>query len=262
MIRQALLTTRCWAAAGLLTGLAGGLATGSGWGADGGATALPPQAFLIRARQPFAQNAWGRFSGTVQHRGPLGKAKMPISVGMLFGTDFLRAQFLLDGFAVYSIRHSYAEGSSSQVDLRVPSREPEIGLTALGIAPEDVTFSFLHWDFVKELDRDKIRGQPCRVMQLRHPDTEDWADVWFSAEHFFPLKVEVHPPGEGEVARTLEFTDFKRHGDMWYIKSLTLEGPNWKTQVKFGEGEIELTEEKPPPVGLFPRPAAGNAEGE
>jgi len=214
---------------------------------------LPADLFLAQVRQPFARNAWGRFSGSVQHRGPKGRAKMPIRLGLLFGTDFMRAHCLLDERALYTVRQSYA-AQAGEVQVSLPEQEPKVGLADLGIAPHDITFSFLYWAFEEELAGDKIRGRPCRVMRLRHPTTGERVDAWFSAEYYFPLRVVSYEPNAEEPARTLEFTDFQKHENMWYIKSITLRGDDWKTQVKFSDGELALTEEQPPPTDLFPRP--------
>jgi len=212
---------------------------------------LPPEVFLESARQPFVQDAWGRFAGTVQYRGPAGRVKMPIYLAVMFQPDFMRAQVVLDRTAHYGIMQVYYSRGLPNITVQMPEQAPAVDLKTLGIEPKDITFSFLYWRFERELAMDEVRGQDCRVMELRHPDTGERVTAWFSADYFFPLQVVSHEADAGMPARTLEFTDFKKHGDIWYVTKLRLQGPDWKTQVKFGEGEIHLSADDPPPPDLF-----------
>jgi hypothetical protein len=213
---------------------------------------LTPEVFLKYARQPFVQNAWGRFSGTIQFRGENGKHKLPVYFSLLFRADFMRVQVILDETDVYNVMQVYYREGTPSITIEKPEAERAPSLADLGIKPEDITFSFLYWDLVKEVDGEEVRGHDCRVMNLVNPRTGDTATVWFSAEYLFPLKVICRDKGAAETeARTLEFTDFERHGDIWYVKNLRLEGNNWKTRVKFTDGEIFPTEDKLPPPNLF-----------
>jgi hypothetical protein len=212
---------------------------------------LSAESFLAYARQPFVQNAWGRFSGTVQHQGPAGRVKLPIYLAVMFQQDFMRAQIILDRTAYYGIMQVYYSAGLPNVTVDLPDKEPAVSLKELGIEPKDITFSFLYWKFERELAMEEVRGQDCRVMQLRHPDTGDHVTAWFSADYFFPLQVVSYESGEDTASRTLEFTDFKKHNDVWYVTKMRLQGPGWKTQVKFGDGEMHMSEESPPPPDLF-----------
>lgn len=212
---------------------------------------LDAKTFLAYARRPFTQEAWGRFEGTIQYNGPEGRAKLPIRMGLMFRPDFMRAQFMLNEQDFYNITQVYYHDAPPHVTLQRPDPEPSPSLATLGLRPGDVTFSFLYWTIVEEREIETVRGRKCRVLLLRHPKDGQQVLAWFSLEFFFPLRIANLEPGKAEPSRSVEFTDFKKHGDLWYVKTIRLTGKDWKTLVKFKDGELKLTEEEAPPPDLF-----------
>lgn len=227
----------------------------------GGPAALPPGEFLRRAQQPLLQDAWAHMSGKLQHRGNEGKEKLPIRASMLFGRDSLRTEIVLDGAKVYGVAQVYSADEVPTVTLTLPEDDGGATLQSLGIDPEDITFSFLYWDLERELPPDSVRGQPCRILELTHPGKKQTARVWLSAHHLFPLKVWWFRDHEETAWRTLEFKDFKRKDDLWFVKEILLTGEKWKTKVTFGEVEGASVTEQAPPADLFTSPAADGASG-
>jgi hypothetical protein len=221
---------------------------------------LPADVFLRVARRPFRNNAWGRFAGIIQHRSDTLKTKMQIHMSMLFQEDLMRGQLVLDRHKLYGITQVYYAKGVPGTTLDIPENEEKPTLDDLGVRAEDLAFSFLYWTPVAELEMDKVRGRECRVFKFKHPQTGERVTAWFSVDYLFPLKAAWFEPseeGNGEVVkRTLEFTDFERDGDLWYIKAFRLQGEGWKTRVKFVDGELHLCEDEPPPPNLFlPRAA-------
>ena len=213
---------------------------------------IPADRFLELARRPFTQNAWGQFRGRVQHRGPEGRYSMDLRLSLLLRRDFLRAQIVLDSKTVYNIMQVYYKDGLPNVTISEPRPEPEHGLQDLGIEPSDITFSFLYWQLEREHEAQEVRGHRCRVLELKHPETGDRVRAWFSAEHAFPLRVRTVDGGTSSVPRVIEFTEFKKEGELWYVKNLRLsKGTTWKTQVTFSRADMALAEEKPPPPSLF-----------
>ena len=45
------------------------------------------------------------------------------------------------------------QGLLGKVDLTLPTEERGVKLSDLGIRTEDVTFAFIYWDFIRELER-------------------------------------------------------------------------------------------------------------
>ena len=210
----------------------------------------PPADFLAAARQPFLNPAWGRFRGIVQHKSKAGALKADLTLAVLMSRDVLRAQFVLNGVDVYDVIQAYAESGMSNVRVTPPEKIKTTPIDELGVAVEDITFSFLYWDFIEELKSQRIRGQTCRVFKLRNPQTLTTAVVAFSEKYIGPLRVEFFNV-EGKQLRKLEFTDFKREGDLYYVQSAQLRGDGWKTQVKFKSAELAESAKTPPPADLF-----------
>lgn len=215
---------------------------------------LPPQEFLAYARRPFVNNAWGRFHGRVQHKREGTVIKRPVYLGVLFKQDFMRAQVVLDRKHIYNVMQVYFAAAAPLVTVAEPDTEPEVSLADLGIKPDDITFSFLYWTFVEEQESTSHRGQQCRVMKLRNDKTSQYVICEFSANYFFPLKVAYYSDDSDTPSRTIEFTDFEKHGDIYYVKEMRLHGNGWKTRVQFRDGDIFKTDEKQAPPNLFYAP--------
>ena len=198
-------------------------------------------------------------SGKLQHRGKERREKLPIRASMLFGGDSLRAEIVLDEAKVYGVAQVYTADEVPKVTLSLPDDASGVTLGDMGIDPEDITFSFLYWDFERELPPDSVRGQPCRILELSHPDKEQTARVWISAHHLFPLKVWWFKDREETAWRTLEFKDFKRRDDLWFVKEILLTGKGWKTKVTFRDVEAASTTQQAPPADLFTASAGGRA---
>lgn len=217
--------------------------------------ALSTADFLAEVRRPFQQSAWGRFAGTINWAGPSAKKRLKVRVAVAFAPTVGLSQIVLDETNDYRIRQTYTASGLGKVDLTMPEQERGVKLFDLGIRAEDVTFAFIYWDFIRELTRESVSHQACRVMDLRHPDSGEFARVWFSVDALFPLQVWWYRPGEGEPWRKLEMKGFKKHDKgLWFVKTLQLRGDDWKTQIRFDDAELSLVDEKPVPPDLF-RPA-------
>jgi hypothetical protein len=213
---------------------------------------LTAEEFLRHAQRPLLQDAWARFTGTIQHqRSDQKRRKVLIRLAARFAPDSLRADVVLDGKDVYRISQQYTEGKLPEVRLDLPPVEGEIGLRDLGIEAEDITFSFLHWDLVRELEPDSIRGQPCRVLDLTHPRKGETVRVHISRDYGFPLKAAWYHPNLDTPWRRLEFKDFKRTGEIWFVQEILLQGDDWKTRVTFDQVEGAPVSTTPPPAELF-----------
>lgn len=199
------------------------------------AAGLPVEDFLLRARRPLLQDAWTRCSGTIQQqRDGQVHPKVLIRLDIRFAATGLSAQVVLDGRQTYGIEQRYAESAVPDVRVTLPAEDGEPSLHELGIETEDITFSFLYWNFSRELESASVRGQPCRVIELLHPGKAEAVRVHFSRDYFFPLRVDWYHVGAEQAWRQLEFKDFKRRDEMWFVQELILNGPGWKTKSRSG----------------------------
>lgn len=212
---------------------------------------LPGRQFLDLARRPFRNDAWGRFAGRIEHRSDAFDARMDVHLSVLFQRDLMRGQLVLDRRKLYGITQVYYAEGLPGTTLDLPENDEAPTLGDFGVRPEDLAFSFLYWAPLRELEMDDVRGRDCRVFRLRNPNTGEEVQAWFSVEYLFPLKADWYDADAESPTRTLEFTDFERDGDLWYVKSFRLEGEGWKTRVKFVDGELHLVEKESPPPDLF-----------
>lgn len=218
---------------------------------------LSAEEFLQYARRPFVDNAWGYFKGDVQYKSEDKYITESVELSILFKPDYIRCQIVIDEDKanIYDIHQVTYGAEVPELTIEFPESDPEGRfLDRLGIHSTDITFSFLFWKLREQQEETSVRGRRCRVMKLAHPDEDKEAIVAFSAKHFFPLKVEFMDESD-ELERTVEFTDFKKYKDFWYIKSLRITGDNWKTRLDFDEAELAHIEDKPVPSELFLQPA-------
>jgi hypothetical protein len=237
-----------WLVAAALAGAVAGVPRAGAADPDDAVSAAD---FLREAQEPFRQSAWGHFTGSLLHVGERRRHKLDLSLVLRFEPEQLRARIVLGGNQVYGIAQQYRT-TPPTVSLELPVQEGEYGLYDFGVDPEDLTFAVLYWQLRREHDPETIRGQACRVFDLAHPNRASWARVWFVRDYRFPVKVLWFEGEEEEPRRTLEFTDFRKQENVWFVEKLILRGKDWKTQIVFAQGELHLDEETPMPDDLLP----------
>ncbi|MDD4097819.1 MAG: hypothetical protein PHC30_03525 [Lentisphaeria bacterium] len=201
---------------------------------------LSPADFLAEVRRPLRTDAWGEITGRLTSKADGGEAVQgAIRVRMTFTPDSLHAQLVLNDVNVYGYEQKHGQDGTTTTTLDLPPHEQAPGLFAFGVAPEDLTFAFIYWDFVEELPRQKSRQRDCRVMRLADPKGNGTVQVSFSAAHGFPLEAWWYRQGEERPWRRLELKGAKKHDNgLWFVKEMRLEGLNWKTRVVFDHAEI------------------------
>ncbi len=223
--------------------------------AESGVQGLAAREFLNLARTPFSEDAWVLASGYVQFRRENSKGKLPLTLAIRYESAGMRAQVVVDSQWVTTLTETHGNGSVPRIRIAEPPGKQAVTLNSLGVQPGDITFSFLYWDIVRELPRDSVRGQACRVLLLENPRYRGRVRVWFHAKYAFPLKALWFRPNADTPWRTLEFKHFKKLGKFWFVKELVLSGEGWRTRVVFHKVDMASTAERPEPQGLF-RPAA------
>ncbi len=196
---------------------------------------LPPQQFLEALRQPLRADTWGEITGklTCQRKGA-DKLTGQMRLRLTFTESSLHAQINLDDRNVYGFEQLHKIGEPIKCSLDLPENETSPSLFDFGLQPEDLTFSFLYWDFLEELPRRTHRGLQCRVLRLADPKGSGTATVCFSAEYGFPLQVSWYRAQVSKPWRELEMKGAKRFSSgMWFVKEMILQGEDWKTRVIF-----------------------------
>ncbi len=195
---------------------------------------LSAQEFLTEIRKPLRVDAWGEFTGRITHKGAKGNKKGALRVRMTFDPESMHTQVVLNDANVYAIEQIHKQGQNVTATIERPEKEVPPGLFDFGVQPDDLTFSFIYWDFVEELPRQSSRLRECRVMRLASPNGTDTVCVWFNAKHGFPMEAWWYAKDQQKPWRKLELKGAKRfENGLWFVKEMRLEGLDWKTQVYF-----------------------------
>lgn len=198
--------------------------------------------FLEMARRPPANECWVKINGQAVHkRSGSSVVQTSLYLGIRFTPERTLAQIVVGNKESYFVGQAYSGAAeSTSIITETQKNKKESILADFGLRPDDLTLSFLYWDFQKELKTEKVKGYECRVFNLKSPDKNESAIVYICTEYFFPLKVEWHKnkTDEKEPYRILEISSFEKEEDFWVVSSLLLYGPGWKTKIDFSENSV------------------------
>ena len=94
-------------------------------------------------------------------------------------------------------------------------------------------------------------------MRLSSPDKKETVRVFLSKTHYFPLRAEFIRAGEKDPWRTLETGGFTERNGLYYVRSLRIEGPGWRTRIEFDEAELGFYKPEAAPKDLIRRLSPG-----
>lgn len=200
------------------------------------------KSFLEKARRPPVQESWAKLAGKTMHRrADKESQEFPIYLGLRFTPERILAQVFVNENENYNIGQQYCSapgGTSVIATNKNPGGKSALG--DFGLRPEDLTLSFMYWDFVSELDKDSVKGRECRVFILKSPTLQERVKIFIDAETCFPVKAEwiredKENKGKEEIYRTIEITSFRKESDFWFVDSFVIYGPGWKTKVEFSD---------------------------
>ncbi len=178
--------------------------------------------------------------------------KATLYVGLLFSSERTLAQVVINKAQGYNVGQEFIKGKDGTSVIPINEatmKTPIIG--DFGLRPQDLTMTFLYWEFVKEFPEESTRMIGCRVLQLISPDGKEYAKVWISKKYYFPIKVEWTMVNEKEPFRNLEVSSFKQQGKYGIIKCLNLYGPGWRSKITFTKTEVGTPEKGVVPKTLF-----------
>ncbi len=210
---------------------------------------LDSKAFLLKARNPD-NRTWCTMDGKVIHRkSGSDTVNAPLYLGIAFNPDRMLAQVVIDNKEGYTLGQAYAGNDSTTVIPLNPAGYKKSMLSEFGLRAQDLSMSFLYWNFEKELTREDIKGSECRVFILREPKQGEIAKVYINSRYCFPMKVEWFKDKyveNEEPYRTLEAASFRKEKDFWIVNKLKLYGPGWRTNVEFDNIDVGVTAENIP----------------
>ena len=211
--------------------------------------------FLARVRTPPTVKTWAKLSGRVTNmkRDKDGKrviSKSEIYLGIRFASKMIFDQIVLGNDEIYSVGQPYSPGEGGASVIKGGDKSKNNLMAIFGIKPEDLTMSFIFWEFVKELPGESVSLVDCRVFVLRSPDEKELARVYIGRDNFFPVKVEwsksTSDNSFGEPVRTLEVDSFKKVHGLYLVGSLSFYGPGWRTSVVFDKYDAGLVKDGVP----------------
>lgn len=206
--------------------------------------------FLTQIRQPFMQPTYWIMQGEIQTyaRGK-GTQKETIDMELTYNVIEMSSALLLgktDLYLAYQKNNYLDKNKKPEMTLKMPEKPQTISMKEAGIEPEDITFAFIYWDLLYDFKFEKVKGQNCRVLELKHPNSNDRVIAWFSTNYGFPLQVYYYRNEESKPWRILEFKDFKEYKkDFWFVKTILIRDPkaNWRTQLTFEKADMSIIPE-------------------
>lgn len=207
--------------------------------------------FLEVVRHPPGRESWAAMNGIAYHlRKDTDVVEAPLYLGIRFTAERTMAQVVINNNEAYFVGQAY--NAAKEAASVIPANKTGYAKSMLadfGLRPQDLTMTFLFWDFQKEFPRVSVKGRECRVFLLEAQDKKEIAKVYISAEYFFPLKVEWFAQDDRDLKkpyRTLEISSFKKENDFWIVSSLILYGPGWQTKIEFNQTSAGFKAENMP----------------
>jgi hypothetical protein len=211
------------------------------------------QEFLKTTRDQLLGNCWLKLGGNANFRAKDG-SRLKLKIELIAELKPLELTFLsmLDKESV-KLHHNF--GLKKKMDVLDDGR-PKTGSNyeAIGIRPEDLSMSFLYWDFEREYERDSINVGliSCRVFKLANPDTlDEYAKVWISEKYLGPVKVEWYRGSEKDPFQSLEFAEFNEVNKVSVPAIIKMTNPKGDLQLFFDKRDAAFSKESPP--DLFPK---------
>ena len=196
--------------------------------------------FLQRARNPNSVSTYGKFYGVLQHR-RRGREpqEMPLFFGVIITPRDTVGRILVNRSEAYMIRQTRDAGR----DGTSVSREPQNAVILDYVGLDGTTLSAV---------------VSCRVLLLESPDDnpggKEYVKVYLEKEHAFPLKAEFfRKPDDKKPFRLMEANGFTKKNDLYYARSILVEGPGWRTKVEFDPKSVALGifDNTIPKAGIF-----------
>ena len=199
---------------------------------------LPPEQFLAVIRDPLRADAWSVITGQITHskaEEPLVRGSVRLSIRL--SEKKMITQITLNEKNTYILEQVYdRKNTKTSLDLELPPTEVRPSLFDFGLRPDDLSFAFFYWDFIRETTTPADAHNGLRIMELRNPQVEGaTVQVHFNAKHGFPVEAQWKTP-DGALERMLELKGAKRHKNgVWFVREMRLEdgAKRWKTQVRF-----------------------------
>ncbi len=212
---------------------------------------LSAEEFLKIARYPSGGQYWVKLIGSAMNlRRDADTIEAPLKFVTLFTGKRTIAQVIINNSQGYQIGQVYGVGAEKTSIIPLEKggyKNPLLG--QYGLRPDDLTMSFIYWKFIREEKRETVKMQECRVIVLQSEDEKEYVKVFFSAAHYFPLKVQWFKKDAAAAHRNLEVSAYRNVDGIYVPSELKLYGPGWRTKVDFAD--ISVGKDGKIPKDLF-----------
>ena len=213
-------------------------------------TNLSPEKFLNITRRTHPEKTWAILIGDVINlRRDHDTISASIKVGMRFTNTRILTKIILKREngkpEIYMVGQPYS-GQPASILTEDTNKETAPLLGEFGLRPEDLTMTFLYWNFDREFKNDTVKGLDCRVLGLINPTTKEYVKVFISTEYYYPLKVEWFkstPNNDEKPYRNVIATAFKTEGKLGSPSKISLYGPGWRSRIDFEKISLGFTKD-------------------
>ena len=226
-------------------------------------TKISAQEFLQIVRTPIAAGNWMQLKGKINHfrRTKQGNISQEgeLYVALLFTKIMALGQVVIDNKEAYQVGQNFKTKATTINQVKKSAYKNSL-LSQFGVKATDLTFSFIYWNFIKELPQESLRGQKCRIFVLQDKKTKQIAKVYFSTMALFPMKITWYKIAEKakiitkninlttlKKEREMEMNSFRKQHGMWLVTGINLYGGDnsWRTRISFTVNKAGKKETRP-----------------
>ncbi len=203
------------------------------------------QEFLKTTRDQLLGNCWLKLGGRANFRAKDG-SRLKLDLGLSAELKPLELTFLstLDQETV-KLHHDFGLRKKTVI-LEEGRLKTGSKYETLNIRPEDLSMSFLYWNFQQEYKRESLGLIACRVFQLANPDSlDEYAKVWISEKYLGPVQVEWYRGSDKDPFQSLKFEEFTDVNKVWVPTIITMANAKGELQLKFDKLDAAFSKESP-----------------
>jgi hypothetical protein len=211
---------------------------------------MESEGFLELCQKQLLNNCWLKMSGKMNIRSISGKRQKPMPLKCAAQLIQNKITFKATINKTQSFKVENLFGDKHDTKVLEDKLGEDNGFDKVGIRPEDLSLSFMYWDYLKEYDKDSlgVLRISCRVLLLGSPDGSQFVKVWLSEKHLAPLKVQWFDQKSLKSEKPLQvltFEDFAEKNKVWVPLEVKITNLKGDLQIKFDEVDAEFSTKIP-----------------
>jgi hypothetical protein len=173
---------------------------------------LDSEDFLELCQKQLLGNFWFKMSGRMDVRSKT-KGRQPhvkVKCAVQLERNKIIFKATLNKTQSFKVEHGF--GLKHDTKVLESNLGEDNSFKQLGIKPEDLSFSFMYWDYQHEYKKETLGLAPpiaCRVLLLGSPDGSEFVKVWLMEKYKGPRKVEWYKPAGLKANKPYQVIDFE-----------------------------------------------------